>query len=261
MDSEPMFSSSIVLLLGRKISPPACTLRSRSPTRTWAVPVWISRISSCPKCLCFRMRPPGGISSVPNTKCCEPLFFGLTLSMNSVDGTDMGTEALSAGRRRMRSSLSSFSSSNAFATAATVGQHLSIALARSQWGTLSQRASRRNYGRQEYSSSTSLLGVQNAADARSATGSRTSYIASLTGLATLLQHCPSALAAWFAKSATGLEMDSCAGRRTGYKRALTIARDPCRITGKREVTPKCPYCRQYGNLIELENSIALGLLE
>ena len=73
-------------------------------------PVWTSRISSCSRCLCRGITPPGGMSSVPSTRCFEPLFWGVTFRMNSAVG--MGSDP---SGRRTRASPSFFSSTRVLA--------------------------------------------------------------------------------------------------------------------------------------------------
>jgi hypothetical protein len=80
--SAPTFFRLTHVLAGMNASPPAWISRSLSPSQTWAVPLWISNISSWVKCLCLGMAAPGAISSMPATRCSEPLFFGLIFNMN-----------------------------------------------------------------------------------------------------------------------------------------------------------------------------------
>jgi hypothetical protein len=61
------------------------------------------------------MLPIESISAIPPTAALSGN------SMNSEDGTDVGTETLSAGRRRMRLSPSFFYNSNAFAVVSHAG--------------------------------------------------------------------------------------------------------------------------------------------
>jgi hypothetical protein len=77
---------------------------------TCAVPIWTSRISSCSRCLCRGISPPGGMSSAPSTRCFEPLLCGVTFRMNSPVG--MGSEP---SGRRTRASPSFFSSTRVLA--------------------------------------------------------------------------------------------------------------------------------------------------
>ncbi len=72
--------------------------------------LWTSRISSCSRCLCRGIFPPGGMSSVPSTRCFEPLFCGVTFRMNSAVG--MGSDP---SGRRTRASPSFFSSTRVLA--------------------------------------------------------------------------------------------------------------------------------------------------
>src|SRR6516225_4780835 len=87
MISVPVFLRLIHVSEGIKTIAPAWTSRSRVPSQTCALPVWINKISSWPRCLCLGMMPPTGISSVPANIFCEPPFLRSILIVNGPVGT------------------------------------------------------------------------------------------------------------------------------------------------------------------------------
>src|SRR5215831_10520556 len=87
MVSFPVFLTLIQVSEGIKTIAPAWTSRSCVPSQTCALPFWINKISSWPRCLCLGMRPPAGTSSVPANIFCEPPFLRSILIVNGPVGT------------------------------------------------------------------------------------------------------------------------------------------------------------------------------